>query len=166
MIIDISDLTSKKVMEKTINKSFNCTAFTYDKELIDYEQPVNLKGKFRVLGDIISFEGNIKAYLNLTCSRCLEKFSYFLDFDFYEEFSKNEEIDDEEINIIEKNEIDFSNIIENNIVLNLPMKKLCKADCLGLCSKCGENLNKSSCKCIKDDIDPRFLKLKEFFSNN
>ncbi|GAA0176931.1 DUF177 domain-containing protein [Clostridium sediminicola] len=166
MIIDISDLTSKKVMEKTINKSFNCTAFTYDEEFIDYEQPVNLVGKFRVIGDIIAFEGVIEAHLKLTCSRCLEKFNYFLQFNFHEEFSKNEENDNEEIIILEDNEIDFSSIVENNIVLNLPIKKLCKVDCLGLCPTCGENLNKSSCNCIKDDIDPRFLKLKDFFSNN
>jgi uncharacterized protein len=164
MIIDISDLTSKKVTEKEINTSFNCTDFSYDEEYIKFVKPVILKGKFRAVEELIVFQGDIQACMELTCSRCLEKFQYSLNVDFHEEFTKDEFNEDEEIFFFENSEIDFLKIIENNIILNLPIKKLCKTDCKGLCPSCGEDLNKSSCSCIKDDIDPRFIKLKDFFS--
>ncbi|SUY61625.1 ribosomal protein L32 family protein [Clostridium sporogenes] len=63
-----------------------------------------------------------------------------------------------------KNEaIDVTEVIENNIIIELPIKRLCKKNCKGLCQQCGANLNFSKCKCEKD-IDPRLAKLKDFFS--
>jgi uncharacterized protein len=41
------------------------------------------------------------------------------------------------------------------------MKALCDDDCAGLCSKCGQNLNKGKCECPAEDTDPRWAKLTE-----
>ena len=38
-------------------------------------------------------------------------------------------------------------MIYDNICLELPLKHLCKEDCLGLCPVCGINLNEKKCKC-------------------
>ncbi len=46
----------------------------------------------------------------------------------------------------------------------LPMKPLCKEDCLGLCPTCGKDLNQGPCACAPEIIDPRweaFKALKE-----
>jgi uncharacterized protein len=59
--------------------------------------------------------------------------------------------------------IDVSEDVKDFAMLALPMKKLCKDDCLGLCYHCGENLNEVDCGCAKKEIDPRWepiLKLK------
>ena len=56
--------------------------------------------------------------------------------------------------------------MENNILLTLPIKRLCKEDCKGLCQQCGNNLNLSTCQCDNDDIDPRLAKLKDLFSTD
>ena len=40
------------------------------------------------------------------------------------------------------------------------MQPLCRPDCRGLCPVCGVDLNQQSCSCGKDDIDPRWEKLK------
>ena len=37
--------------------------------------------------------------------------------------------------------------------MSVPMKILCKEDCSGLCSICGENLNEHLCKCAQGRID-------------
>ncbi len=55
--------------------------------------------------------------------------------------------------------IDLSQMIVEQIVLALPMKPLCKLDCLGLCPQCGANHNLSSCACVPEDIDPRWAPL-------
>ena len=36
------------------------------------------------------------------------------------------------------------------IILGYPVKFLCKIDCLGLCPKCGQNLNEKKCDCKND----------------
>ena len=42
---------------------------------------------------------------------------------------------------IDSDTLDITEIIENSIISTLPIKRLCKEDCKGLCSKCGANLN-------------------------
>ncbi|MDD5195443.1 MAG: DUF177 domain-containing protein, partial [Candidatus Omnitrophica bacterium] len=39
------------------------------------------------------------------------------------------------------------NDIREEVLLNFPMKVLCKPDCKGLCPGCGANLNNEVCKC-------------------
>jgi uncharacterized protein len=56
--------------------------------------------------------------------------------------------------------IDLSQMIVEQIVLALPMKPLCKADCRGLCALCGANRNLMSCDCAPEETDPRWAPLK------
>jgi DUF177 domain-containing protein len=44
-------------------------------------------------------------------------------------------------------------------LLSVPMKKLCREDCKGLCYTCGKNLNEGSCDCEKQHADPRWQPL-------
>jgi len=46
------------------------------------------------------------------------------------------------------------------LVLELPMKPVCREDCPGLCLVCGANLDESPCGCRAEKADPRFLSLK------
>ena len=52
--------------------------------------------------------------------------------------------------------------IEDAFLLSRPIKLLCQPECMGLCSKCGKNLNLGKCDCNYDEIDPRLQKLKMF----
>ena len=45
--------------------------------------------------------------------------------------------------------------------LAVPMKKLCKDDCKGLCIKCGKDLNSGDCGCKREETDERWLPLLE-----
>ncbi len=62
--------------------------------------------------------------------------------------------------------IDISQDVLDALVLAIPSKRLCIEACLGLCSRCGADLNKEPCSCSEHDTDPRWdtlkgLKLKE-----
>ena len=46
-------------------------------------------------------------------------------------------------------EVDISEDIREELLINLPMNLLCHEDCAGLCLKCGTNLNKKECSCNK-----------------
>ncbi len=55
--------------------------------------------------------------------------------------------------VIDKNnKIDIFKAIREDILVNLPMKLICRSSCKGLCDQCGQNLNIKKCKCKKVKI--------------
>lgn len=166
MLIDISDLLENRQIHKQVDISFESKNIIFEKEEIIFLEPVSIKGEFLFSGDMVNFHGKMKTRLGLTCYRCLEKFDYPLEIEVDEEFSKLKNDNDDDIIIIDGGKIDFSQVIETNVILSLPMKKLCSEKCKGLCPICGTNLNHSNCNCKESDIDPRLAKLRDFFSNN
>lgn len=164
MIVDISDLNRKKVSKKNVHLVYNEESFYDEGEKIEFLKPVVLEGNLYLIEDLISLEGEIFTEVNLTCSRCLSDFSQKIDLPVHEKFSINPENEDDEVIFVNGDTIDITDVIKNNIIISLPIKKLCKNDCKGLCQHCGTNLNISSCNCAKDDIDPRLSRLKDLFS--
>lgn len=102
------------------------------------------------------------------CDRCSEMFNKRISTDFEQIYfigveKSNNVIDDMNLTYLSSDEskIDISQEIFDYSNLSIPMKKLCKEDCKGLCSTCGANLNYEECKCNKEIIDERWLPLLE-----
>ena len=93
----------------------------------------------------------------------LRPFHYSINIELNERLSKTLKSEDEDIIFIKNDRLDLDEIVENNIISMLPIKRLCNKDCKGLCHQCGINLNHSTCKCDNDDVDPRLAKLKDLF---
>ncbi len=116
--------------------------------------------------------GSFKIPLNLFCSRCLEPVVEMVEFQIEEEFKATidvemgshlswDPVEVEESNLIDASHtLDLTEVIRQHIILNIPMKPLCKPDCLGLCPRCGGNLNFGPCGCEEEEIDPRWVALK------
>ncbi|MGC8779195.1 MAG: YceD family protein, partial [Candidatus Caldatribacteriaceae bacterium] len=62
------------------------------------------------------------------------------------------------------NYVDITKDLEELILVNLPMKPLCRPDCLGICPKCGANRNQGECGCEVDTTDPGLAVLKAWKS--
>jgi uncharacterized protein len=165
MTIDILDLIKKKVSKKEVHLVYTEESFYDDGEKIEFLKSITFDGELYLSGDIIDLEGKVLTEISLPCSRCLVSFNHKVDLQIHERFSTNSDNKDEdEIIFIDSDTIDVTDIIKNNILLSLPIKKLCKDDCKGLCQHCGTNLNVANCNCINVDIDPRLAKLKKLFS--
>lgn len=164
MKIEVIDLLSKRKTKRDVHLVYEEKPFYDDGEFIRFNKPVELKGEIYALGDVLTLDGTICTELDLTCSRCLSTFSHVINLPVHEEFSTNSNSEDDEVIFIEGEAIEINDIIKNNIILSLPIKKLCKEDCKGLCQHCGENLNITSCNCEKNIVDPRLEKLKDLFS--
>ena len=84
----------------------------------------------------------LDADIKLICSRCLEAFSCPLDFVVEEEFVAVAGMSDdssvasaeqpEEFTIDDRNIVDLGELIRQYVLLNLPMKPLCRPDCPGM----------------------------------
>lgn len=167
MKLDVSDLLEKDLFTKKVDLVLEEDSFYYDREHIGIVKPIKFLGNLKKVEDIVILSGDVNATLKLTCSRCLKKFDYTVNIKVNEKFTDSEIINkDEDIILINNGYIDINEVLENNIILTLPIKRLCKQDCKGLCPKCGTNLNDSTCNCIKYEVDPRWAKLKDMFSEN
>lgn len=119
---------------------------------------------------LIKLELFTEAYLR--CDRCGEEFNKKISGNitvlctFEEDKTENQDID--EVKLLNKRTkaITITQEVLDLLILSISQKVLCKEDCKGLCSKCGVNLNKNSCKCKKDTIDPRWNKLRNINFND
>ncbi len=144
-----------------------------------YQQPSGLKSLGPIsahlvierIGEEVTVNGDITGVVNLQCSRCLIDFqkevSLSVDLIYHplKEVSSEEayEIprDETDIGFYRNDELDISEMVKEQVLLNLPMKPLCDEQCKGLCPMCGADLNLQPCDCSREDIDPRLAKLKK-----
>ncbi|WP_379136444.1 YceD family protein [Paenibacillus sp. sgz500958] len=118
--------------------------------------------------DSVKVVGKLDGDVSMLCARCLNEVSSHLNIPFAETFKWLKqphlpEEEDEELIYIKDESVDLVPYVEETFVLHLPEAVLCKADCLGLCQKCGQNLNEGTCSCDNTVIDPRLAGLKNFF---
>ena len=59
--------------------------------------------------------------------------------------------------------VPFDPLVEEQLLLELPMKPLCRPDCRGLCPRCGADRNSAPCDC-REEGDERLAKLKSLLA--
>ena len=101
--------------------------------------------------------------LNGPCVRCLEEAATDLEID-------TRELDqggtaDEELRspYVSEGNLDLDRWANDALVLAFPAQPLCRSDCAGLCSVCGESLNDADSEAHRHDQggDPRMAKLRD-----
>lgn len=50
-------------------------------------------------------------------------------------------------------------LVREQLLLSMPTSVLCKEECLGICQQCGADLNRETCRCEVETIDPRLAVL-------
>ena len=126
-------------------------------------EPVLAQGTVRNTAGVLVMTGEITTRIHGICDRCAADFDrdirFPMDVILVTELS-DEDSEDEWVFPLEADAADLDDIVRTVFVLNLDSKLLCKADCKGLCSRCGRNLNDGPCNCQKE-LDPRFAALKQ-----
>ncbi|MDO4534713.1 MAG: YceD family protein [Clostridium perfringens] len=159
MELNLSELISKKEKVKNIDVTFNIDLKGEDFEI---SKPLTFKGEIKCSSDILTVIGNVEGSVKMQCSRCLKIFSHNINLNICEEFTNNSDKEDDSITFFE-GDLYLSEVIVNNVISTLPIKKLCKKDCKGLCHECGTDLNLGTCNCNNNDIDIRMAKLMDLF---
>lgn len=104
------------------------------------------------------FQGHLSAFGTFDCARCLEPFRLEIqgDFDLFYSASAPElvegdgpdtDLDPLAFTPLVDERIDLSELVSEQLYLNLPLKPLCAPDCRGLCVGCGANRNLDACRC-------------------
>ena len=128
--------------------------------------PVTASGTVRNTAGVLMTTGTITARLDGVCDRCAGEFTedveYPLEVVLVTELA-DEENEDEWTFLLEGNAADMDDIVRTVFILNMDSKMLCSDDCLGLCCRCGKNLNDGPCGCQKE-IDPRLAALQQLLN--
>ena len=97
------------------------------------------------------------------CTRCLQDAAVDLEIDVREVDQPS--TDDEELNspYVTDGELDVTRWAHDAVTLAVPAQILCRPDCAGLCTVCGESLNDAdpADHTHGADVDPRWSKLSE-----
>ncbi|MFC1667193.1 DUF177 domain-containing protein [Candidatus Omnitrophota bacterium] len=111
-----------------------------DGQAIDFIKSIDVKARAMKTGREVFVDISVETPVEYTCTRCLAKFQDI----FKKRFNVNYEIEPGDI-------LEVDEDIRQEMILDYPIKMVCKSDCKGLCPNCGQNLNVAKCECIKGD---------------
>lgn len=108
--------------------------------------------------------GTVTGQVVETCPRCLKvverEHEVPIDFRFEPDLEMWEEGPGVYVLDGNQDEIDAGPALREEFLLALPDYPLCRADCRGLCPRCGTDLNEGECDCAEPTGDPRWEALR------
>jgi uncharacterized protein len=119
--------------------------------------------KFDAVAELVGAEirvrGHLGTVIECSCDRCLGLVQIPVERDldlFYrpmKEIAREEEIeisdDESDVAFYHEKGIELADVVSEQVILSIPMKVVCRADCKGLCPVCGVNRNLELCNCSK-----------------
>jgi uncharacterized protein len=137
-----------------------------DPALADLEvvptEPVRVSGRLSASGPGSYFwEGRIRTTVSVRCRRCLAPVAVEIDDTQRLLFTEDEENDDPSAVTIpaRAGELELGGVIREALILAVPKFPLCRAECRGLCPRCGADLNEGPCGC-RPEPDARWAALE------
>lgn len=109
-----------------------------DLEFVDliYLEKVAMNGTVEKFRDTLTFRGHLTSRAEHTCARCLKSVETAIDHPFEVVYD-----------IRGKEEVDILGDLRETLILDHPIRFLCRGECAGLCPHCGQDLNEGPCPC-------------------
>ncbi|MEE1027235.1 MAG: DUF177 domain-containing protein [Agathobacter sp.] len=168
MIIDVSTIVKSVNMVKT--ETVELALDSFESKLGTFailrKSPVTLEISNQESKRLL-ISGTVDIEVAIPCDRCLEDVPTNIHFDIDKTLTIGENIVDEEMeetDYLIGFELDVEKLVYAEILVNWPMKVLCKDDCEGICRVCGMNLNKGTCNCERSELDPRMAAIQDIFN--
>lgn len=127
-------------------------------------------------GTTVHVRGDLAGQVSVECGRCLDRYPVELgqkmDLFYLPRLAERPEDEEEEVELgdhdvvvgyYEAEKLDLGEMVREQLILALPMKRLCRQDCGGLCPTCGRKRNIDSCGCPapEEPSDPRLEALRK-----
>jgi uncharacterized protein len=152
----------------------------------DDEVPLRPGGRLRAHVEIVDettvhVRGHLDAAVGIDCARCLTRYDVRLgqelDLFYLPRAAGQPEAEEEEVELSDRDvvvgyydadRLDLGEVVREQILLALPLKPLCRADCQGLCPRCGRDRNLGPCGCAPEEEpgDPRLEPLRRLIDKD
>jgi uncharacterized protein len=157
MFLSITEMELRKIrFDETLAPGH----IDFSDECLEQATPLQATGTAEVLelsdGEV-QIQGKYSVEMSFQCDRCLAgaRLPVAGGFDLYYRpmamIARAEEVEIEtsetEIGFYEGGGLELNDILREQVVLALPMQRVCSAACKGICPICGKNKNDFACGC-------------------
>lgn len=129
MKIKISEIPEEGL---TVSEDVDPAGMELQTRELRFVRPLRLSATFRREQQTVLAGVRVDGETEQTCARCLEPCARPYDNAF-----------DLDYEVREDPFLDITDDVRQEILLSYPVRFLCREDCLGLCPRCGANLNES-----------------------
>lgn len=126
----------------------------------------------------VHVRGRLSARLSMQCGRCLEPFALpveqDLDLFYLRRRADDAGEEEDEVELGDRDmviayyggdELDLGEMVREQFFLTVPLKRLCREECRGLCPTCGSNRNEVRCDCTPEAEASPFGSLRKLFED-
>ena len=171
MFLSVKEMELRKLR---YDETFQPGQIDFSGEDLEQAGPLKAAGSAELLahtGGEVRIQGRYTVEMKAQCDRCLGSARFPLDsgFDlFYRPVSfiaREEEVaideGEAEIGFYEDGGIELEDILREQVLLALPMQRVCSDVCKGICPVCGRNRNETACDCHVEPTDDRWGALRD-----
>lgn len=128
---------------------------------------VSVRGAMVGAEEQVSVRADVAATLVSRCVRCLQPVNRPVQAKLDAVFARAQDPEDPDLYVFEASTIELTDSVRDALLLELPIRILCKGDCAGICPKCGIDRNAQSCACQEGgEVANPFAALKEFLRDD
>jgi uncharacterized protein len=169
MFLSIKEMELRKIR---FDETFAPGELDFEEDEIRQAGPLHAQGTAELLANTegeVRIQGALSVQMEAECDRCLGRAQFPLDtgFDlFYRPMSsiaREEEVEIDEgeaqLSFYEGGGMELEDVLREQILLVMPMQRVCSEDCKGICPTCGKNRNEAPCDCKSDSAGDRWSAL-------
>jgi uncharacterized protein len=166
MFLSVKELELRKIR---FDETFEPGQIDFTDEDLKQGSPLQASGVAEVLehsDDEVRIQGKYSVEMTAQCDRCLGSARFPLNarFDLYyrpaSQIAGEEEVEiddgEAEIGFYEGSGLELKDVLREQILLALPMQRVCSEDCKGMCPACGRNRNETACDCKLENVYDRW----------
>jgi uncharacterized protein len=171
MFLSVKEMELRKIR---FDETFQPGRIDFTGEELEQSSPLHAVGSAELLSHSdgeMRVQGSYTVEMQAQCDRCLGRARFPLDtaFELYYRptsfIAREEEVeideDEAEVGFYEGGGIELEDILREQVLLALPMQRVCSDSCKGICSVCGKNRNEANCDCRVDNADDRWGALRK-----
>lgn len=171
MFLSVKEMEHRKIR---FDETFEPGQIDFTGEDIEQSSALHATGVAELLANTdgeVRIQGQYSVEMKAQCDRCLTtaQFPLNVKMDLYYRpasyIAVEEEVEidegEAEIGFYERGGMELEDILREQVLLALPMQRVCSDVCQGICPVCGKNRNETKCECkIENAVNP-FAKLRD-----
>lgn len=163
MFLSVKEMELRKIR---FDEVFQPGQLDFSSEELKQLTPLHAAGTAELLANTegeVRIRGRLDVKIGSQCDRCLGTAQFSLDapFDlFYQPMkaiARDEEVEidegEAEIGFYEDGGMELEDVLREQVLLALPMQRVCDEECQGICPVCGADRNETECHCKVESND-------------